>query len=196
VLLHGLKGRVVPLGRQVRDFLRPADSGFFFFAKERAVAPAVAFQQIDFFLFDALSPTELDVVPQSVVAFGENRRLDDDELGHVEVFGVGVAVLDPQLAVHDLPAFDEAGRPAEQAQKARHLAPALHAALIQGREFLGQMFGDVLRVDERHAGQGAGHHLLGDAHVLRETGGFVYRHGEFLFVVMRERMRVNARILA
>lgn len=118
VILHRFEGVIVILGRQVRDFLRPSDSGLFLLVEERAVPPAVAFQQIDFFLFDALSPTELDVVPESVVAFGENRRLDDDELGHVEVFGVGVAVLDAQLAVHDLPALDEARRPAEQAQKA------------------------------------------------------------------------------
>ena len=77
-----------------------------------------------------MSPTELDVVPESVVALGQDGRLDDDELGHVDVFGVGVAVLDAEFSVHNLPALDEAGRPAEQAQKARHFAPALHAALI------------------------------------------------------------------
>ena len=44
VLLHGLEGRVVILGRQVRDFLRPIDGGLFFFVKETAVAPAVALQ--------------------------------------------------------------------------------------------------------------------------------------------------------
>ena len=115
MFLHGLEGRVVPLGCQFRYFLRPVDDGFFLLVEERAVAPAVAFQQIDFLLFDALSPTELDVVPQSVVALGQDGRLDDDELGHVEVFGVGITVLDAQLAVHDLPALDEARRPAEQA---------------------------------------------------------------------------------
>ena len=181
VLLHGLESGVVPLGRQVRYFLRPADSGFFLLVEQIAVPPAVALQQIDFLLRDTLSPTELDVVPESVIAFGENGRLDDDELGHVEVFRVGFLVLDPQLAVHDLPALDEAGRPAEQAQKARHFAPALHAALIEGGEFRGQVFRNVLGVDERDPGKGAGHHLLGDAHVLREAGGFVYRHDEFLF---------------
>ena len=177
MLLHGLEGGVVPLGGEVRDFLRPVDGGLLLLVEERAVAPAVALQQIDFFLFDALSPTELDVVPESVVAFGENGRLDDDELGHVDVFGVGFLVLHPKLSVHDLPALDEAGCPAEQAQEARHLAPALHAALIQGCEFFGEVFGDVLRIDQGHAGEGAGHHLLGDAHVLREARSFVYRHG-------------------
>lgn len=181
MFLHGLEGRVVILRRQVRDFFRPADGGFFLLVEEVALAPAVALQQIDFLLFDAMSPTELDIVPQSVVALGENGRLDDDELGHVDVFGVGVPVLDSQLAVHDLPALDEAGRPAEQTQKARHFAPALHAALIEGRQFIGQVFGDVVGVDERHAGEGAGHHLLGDAHILREARGFVYRHGGILF---------------
>ena len=181
MFLHGLERRVVILRRQVRDFLRPANGGFFLLVKEIAFAPPVALQQIDFLLFDAMSPTELDVVPESVVALRQNRRLDDDELGHVDVFGVGFLVLDSELSVHDLPALDEAGCPAEKAQKARHFAPALHAALIKGCQFFGQVFGDVVRVDERYAGEGAGHHLLGDAHILREAGGFVYRHGEILF---------------
>lgn len=181
MFLHGFEGRVVPLRRQVRYFLRPGDGGFFLLVEERALPPAVALQQIDFFLFDALSPTELDVVPESVVALGQDGRLDDDELGHVDVFGVGVTVLDAEFSVHDLPALDEAGRPAEQAQEARHFAPALHAALIQGRQFFSQVFGNVVRIDQRNAGEGAGHHLLGDAHILREAGGFVYRHSGIPF---------------
>ena len=42
VLLHGLESGVVPLCRQVRDFLSPVDGGFFLLVEEVAFAPAVA----------------------------------------------------------------------------------------------------------------------------------------------------------
>ena len=181
VALHGLERRLVLLRREVRHRLRPADDGLFLLVEKGALPPAVAFEQVDLLARDSLSPTELDVVPQSVVARGENRRLDDDELRHAQILGVALPAGDAQLAVHDLPALDEAGRPAEQAQEARDPAPAPLAPRVEGRELGGEVFGDVVGVDEGDAGQGTGHHLLGDAHVPREARGFVYRHGEASF---------------
>ena len=181
VPLHGGERRLVLPGGEVRHRLRPADDGLLLLGEKGALAPAAAREQSDLLVRDALSPTELDVVPQSVVALRENRRLDDDELRHAHVFGVALPVGDAQPAVHDLPALHEAGRPAQQPQKARDAAPAPLAARVEGRELGGEVRGDVLGVDQGNAGQGAGHHLRRDAHLPREARGFVYRHGERSF---------------
>ena len=44
MFLHRLESGVVPLGRQVRNFLRPVDGGFFLLVEQIAVPPAVALQ--------------------------------------------------------------------------------------------------------------------------------------------------------
>ena len=68
VPLHILEREVAFLRGHVRHFFRPADGGLLLGAEEIAFFPSIPVQNIELILRDALSPTELDVVPQSVVA--------------------------------------------------------------------------------------------------------------------------------
>jgi hypothetical protein len=68
VALHVFKGVVVIFCCHICHLLGPADGGLFFGAEKIAIFPTVAIHQVDLILGDAVSPTELDVVPESVVA--------------------------------------------------------------------------------------------------------------------------------
>ena len=76
IFFHFRKCRLISLGPQMGHLNGPADGSFFLAAEEIAVLPLFSLEQVDLFLRQTESSTELDVMADSIITFRQKRSFN------------------------------------------------------------------------------------------------------------------------
>lgn len=99
MFFHGLKSGFVLFCPQVSNLIRPPNCGFFFIRKKIAILPSITMEKVNLFLRKAQSSTELYIVAHSIVAFGNEGGLDNDQLLDFNIFRVFFEIINPYLLI-------------------------------------------------------------------------------------------------